>query len=379
MLRFFIVLTTLFLIICKWANASIVQGSAGSELKATVVASFLEPWSMTFINENELLVTSKRGKLWHVTIEGKKTEVSGVPEVAFSGQGGLGDIIHHPNFIENRLVYFSYVEKDKKNYKLKGAVVARAVFVNTDFPKLSNLELIWKQTPKKQGSGHYSHKLAFGPTGSNHEGKLFITSGDRQNSLSAQDLKSSLGKLIRINENGTFPHDNPFQAKGQLAKSFWTLGHRNSLGIAFDGKGGLWAHEMGPKHGDELNFIKVGKNYGWPLVSEGDHYDGREIPNHESQPQFIPPVVAWVPTIAPSGLIFYSGEKFKTWEGNAFIGGLKSRALIRLEFSKGSVAEVERFSWGRRIREVELGPDGSIWVLEDPPLGRLIQFNPPEN
>ena len=361
-----------------WAQASIIRGSSGSVLKARVVANFSEPWAMTFINENELLVTSKRGKLWVVSSKGKKTEVSGVPNVAFSGQGGLGDIILHPNFVENSLVYFSYIEPEKENNKLKGAVVARAILDNSDFPKLSNLELIWEQIPKKLGSGHYSHRLAFGPKGSRHEKKLFITSGDRQEGSSAQDMESSLGKLIRVNDDGTFPKDNPFKTSGQLAKSFWTVGHRNALGLAFDSEGNLWSHEMGPKHGDELNLIKVGKNYGWPFVSEGDHYDGREIPNHDSKPHFMAPVAAWVPTIAPSGLIFYSGKKFQGWEGNALLGGLKSRALIRIGFSKTAAFEIERFEWGERVREVELGPDGSIWVLEDPPFGRLIQLNPIE-
>ncbi len=379
MLQFIVVIITFVLHTGKWANASIIQGSSGSILKARVVTSFSEPWAMTFINENELLVTSKRGKLWVVSTQGKKTEVFGVPDVAFSGQGGLGDIILHPNFVENSIVYFSYIESGKENNKLKGAVVVRAVLDNSDFPRLNNLKLIWEQIPKSSGSGHYSHRLAFGPKGSRHERKLFITSGDRQNGPSAQDMDSSLGKLIRVNDDGTLPHDNPFKTSGQLAKSFWTVGHRNALGLAFDNKGNLWSHEMGPKHGDELNFIQVGKNYGWPLVSEGDHYDGREIPNHDSKPHFMAPRVAWVPTIAPSGLIFYSGKKFQGWEGNALLGGLKSRALIRIGFTKTSAFEMERFSWGERVREVELGPDGAIWVLEDPPFGRLIQLNPIEN
>ena len=379
MIRFVVILIVIAFPVDKIAIASVVKGSAGNLIKARVVANFAEPWSMTFISEHELLVTSKLGRLWKVSVEGTKKEVSGVPNVVAAGQGGLGDVVRHPNFTENKFIYLSLINADQENSSLKGAVVVRAKFNDSNFPYLTDKELIWEQVPKMPGSGHYSHRMAFGPQGSKHEGKLFITSGDRQFGIAAQDMDSSLGKLIRINNDGTYPPDNPFQTEGQLAKSFWTLGHRNALGLAFDSNGKLWSHEMGPKHGDELNFIQVGKNYGWPVVSEGDHYDGREIPNHESKPQFIPPVVAWVPTIAPSGLIFYSGEKFKSWEGNAFLGGLKSRALIRLEFSKGFVSEVERFSWGRRVREVELGPDGSIWVLEDPPLGRLIQFNPPEN
>ena len=180
-----------------------------------------------------------------------------------------------------------------------------------------------------------------------------------------------------MNEDGSVPLDNPFQGKGELARSFWTLGHRNALGISFDEDGRLWCHEMGPRHGDELNLIKPGKNYGWPIVSEGNHYDGRVIPNHNTRVDFEAPITFWVPTIAPSGLIFYSGDEFKEWNGNAFVGGLKSRALIRIEIEGSIATEVERFEWGSRVREVELGPDGSIWVLEDAPSGRLIKFTRP--
>lgn len=356
--------------------ASVIQGTSGSLMRARVVADFNEPWAMTFINEKELLVTSKTGKLWVVSVEGNKSEVSGVPKVAYGGQGGLGDVILHPNFKENQLIYFSYIKFDDASRALRGAVVASALFENSPVPRLKNIELIWEQSPKLSSLGHYSHRLVFGPVESKHHGKLFITSGDRQDKAAAQDLKSSLGKVIRINHDGTVPNDNPFQEYGELAKSFWTLGHRNALGIAFDSQGNLWAHEMGPKHGDELNLIEAGKNYGWPLVSEGSHYNGEEIPSHSSQPRFRAPILSWVPTIAPSSLIFYAGKKFRNWNGSAFIGGLKSRALIRLGFADKNSFELERFEWGRRVREVELGPDGSIWILEDPPLGRLIQFNP---
>ncbi|PQM59190.1 MAG: glucose dehydrogenase [Rhodobacteraceae bacterium] len=356
--------------------ASVIQGTSGSLMRARVVADFNEPWAMTFINEKELLVTSKTGKLWVVSVEGNKSEVSGVPKVAYGGQGGLGDVILHPNFKENQLIYFSYIKFDDASRALRGAVVASALFENSPVPRLKNIELIWEQSPKLSSLGHYSHRLVFGPVESKHHGKLFITSGDRQDKAAAQDLKSSLGKVIRINHDGTVPNDNPFQEYGELAKSFWTLGHRNALGIAFDSQGNLWAHEMGPKHGDELNLIEAGKNYGWPLVSEGSHYNGEEIPSHSSQPRFRGPILSWVPTIAPSSLIFYAGKKFRNWNGSAFIGGLKSRALIRLGFADKNSFELERFEWGRRVREVELGSDGSIWVLEDPPLGRLIQFNP---
>jgi glucose/arabinose dehydrogenase len=213
--------------------------------------------------------------------------------------------------------------------------------------------------------------MAFSP-----DGKLFITSGERQKQSPAQDWAQNLGKIIRLNPDGSIPEDNPFQDKGQLAKSFWSLGHRNLLGIAFDEQGQLWTHEMGPRHGDELNLIVRGDNYGWPIVSWGNQYSGIDIPDHDTRPDFNAPEVYWVPSIAPSGLIIYSGNLFKEWRGNALIGGLVSKALIRVDLTGDTIEEVERFSMGKRIREVEQGPDGAIWLLEDKVGGRLLRLTP---
>jgi glucose/arabinose dehydrogenase len=187
----------------------------------------------------------------------------------------------------------------------------------------------------------------------------------------------ALGKIIRLNEDGTVPMDNPFQDKGDLAKTFWTVGHRNALGIAFAKDGQLWAHEMGPRHGDEFNLIVAGENYGWPIVSEGNHYNGARIPVHETRPDIMAPKLYWIPTVAPSGLIFYDGDEFPEWTGNAFIGGLKSEALVRIGFNNGEPFEAERFSWAKRVRDVEMDHDGAIWVIEDSPNGRLIKFTKP--
>ncbi len=186
----------------------------------------------------------------------------------------------------------------------------------------------------------------------------------------------ALGKIIRLNDDGSVPKDNPFQDKGALAKSFWSTGHRNLLGIAFDGEGRLWAHEMGPRHGDELNLIHPGRNYGWPIVSDGDNYDGSRIPDHATRPEFEAPKASWVPSIAPSGLVIYDGDVFANWQGNALIGGLVSRALIRVALTGPNAQEAERFRWGKRVREVEQGPAGHIWVLEDGDNGRLLKLSP---
>ena len=187
----------------------------------------------------------------------------------------------------------------------------------------------------------------------------------------------ALGKITRINDDGSIPKDNPFQNEGELAESFWSLGHRNPLGIAFDAKGNLWTNEMGPKHGDELNFIKSGQNYGWPIVSNGNNYNGSIIPNHESRSEFSAPSAYWVPSIASSGMVIYSGSYFAQWRGNAFIGGLVSRALIRVELRGETATEAVRFEWKQRIREVEQGPDGALWVLEDGSEGRLRRLTKP--
>ncbi|HZH04591.1 MAG TPA: PQQ-dependent sugar dehydrogenase, partial [Myxococcaceae bacterium] len=232
-------------------------------------------------------------------------------------------------------------------------------------------EVIWRQAPKVSGQGHYSHRLAFGP-----DGFLWITSGERQKLDPAQDMSTNLGKVIRLREDGAVPGDNPFFAQGGVAAQVWSLGHRNLLGIAFDESGRLWTHEMGPKGGDELNRIERGSNYGYPLVSNGDNYDGSPIPDHDTRPDLNAPEVSWNPVISPAGLIIYSGNLFPAWRGNAFVGGLSSKALIRIEFAGEGAREAQRFDMGKRIREVEQGPDGAIWVLEDGADARLLKLTP---
>jgi len=358
-----------------WAN-NVVTGSAGGRLEGKVVSQFNSPWAMSFINSDNLLVTTKSGKIWLINTGGEQSLVSGVPNVFAGGQGGLGDVVLHPNYKKNKLVYVSYINSDDAG-RTRYASVIRGTLKNLDKPQLTNIETIWTQTPAQSGKGHFSHRIAFGLDGTQHAGKMFITSGDRQEQTPAQKWDMALGKIIRLNEDGTIPTDNPFQDKGDLAKTFWTVGHRNALGIAFAKDGQLWAHEMGPRHGDELNLIVAGENYGWPIVSEGNHYGGTRIPAHETRPEFMNPKLYWVPTVAPSGLIFYEGDEFSEWNGNAFIGGLKSKALVRIGFNNGEPFEAERFSWSKRVREVEMGHDGAIWVLEDGSSGGLIKFTKP--
>ncbi|MEP0944666.1 MAG: PQQ-dependent sugar dehydrogenase [Rhizobiaceae bacterium] len=362
--------------VCSTAAAFTIDGSAGSKLVAKPVAEFNSPWAMTFLpggSDSKLLVTTKPGKLWLVSQDGNKQAVRGLPKIAVGGQGGLGDIVPHPDFSANGLIYFSFVQSDD-NGATRGAVVMRAKLNQETNPTLEGLQTIWSQTPRLRGRGHFSHRIAFGPKGTAHEGKVFITSGDRQVQTPAQDWDMALGKVIRLNEDGSVPADNPFQDAGELAKTYWTTGHRNLLGISFDSENRLWSHEMGPKHGDELNLIVRGENYGWPIVSNGNQYSGVEIPNHDTRPEFMAPKAYWVPSIAPSGLVVYSGSEFADWKGDAFIGGLVSKALVRVDLDAESAQEVERFRWGKRIREVEQGPDGALWVLEDRAGGRLLKL-----
>ncbi len=338
------------------------------------VTKFEEPWAMTFLPDGRLLVTEKPGRLYIVTQDGKKSPVTGLPPVAYGGQGGLGDVVLHPDFARNKAVYLSYVEAGEGD--TRGAAVARATLIldENGGGRLDNRLVVWRQIPKVTGQGHYGHRIAF-----SGDGYLFITSGERQKFDPAQDMKGNLGKVIRLHPDGTIPKDNPFYEDGGIAAQVWTLGHRNPLGIAFDDDERLWVHEMGPKHGDELNLIIAGRNYGYPLVSNGDHYNGDPIPDHDTRPDLEAPKAYWVPAISPAGLIFYSGDLFPEWRGDAFIGGLSSEALIRVEFDGNEAADVDRFRWGARIREIEQGPDGALWVLEDDrgeSKGRLLRLTP---
>ncbi len=229
--------------------------------------------------------------------------------------------------------------------------------------------MIWRQLPKVSGDGHYGHRLAFGP-----DGMLWISSGDRQKLAPAQDLQSALGKLVRLHPDGAVPADNPFAGQGAVPAQLWSLGHRNPLGLAFDAQGRLWMHEMGPAGGDELNLVRRGANYGWPLVSEGRHYDGAAIPGHATRPEFQAPAAWWTPVIAPAGFIIYDGDMFPWFRGQGFIGGLASQALVRVALEGDTAREIARYPMGRRIRDVEQGPDGAIWLLEDGGDARLLKL-----
>lgn len=340
--------------------------------KTTPRATLSEPWAMTFLPDGTALITEKRGALKHVDVKtGQLHDIAGVPKVAYGGQGGLGDVVLHPDYANNQTIYLSFAEQGDGD--TRGAVVARAKLTlkSDGSGALSDVETIWRQTPKVTGSGHYGHRLAFGP-----DGKLWISSGERQKFSPAQDMSGNLGKILRLNDDGSVPTDNPFADQGGVAAQVWSLGHRNPLGIAFDAQGRLWEQEMGPRGGDELNLIQRGGNYGYPEVSDGDHYDGRPIPDHVTRPEFVAPKVAWNPAISPAGLMIYNGDRFPDWKGNAFLGGLSQEGLVRVTLNGEEAKEAARYAMNTRIREVEEGPDGSIWLLEDGSKGRLLELEP---
>lgn len=335
------------------------------------ITDFDEPWAMAFLPDGRLLVTEKKGKLLVVTQAGAKSApIDGVPEVAYGGQGGFGDVALHPDFANNGVIYLSYAEAGEDD--TRGAAVARArLTLTADGGALSDLSVIWRQVPKVSGRGHYGHRLLFSA-----DGYLYISSGERQKFDPAQDMQSNLGKIIRLHDDGSVPADNPFAAEGGVTAEIWSLGHRNPLGIAFDEAGQLWNIEMGPRGGDELNRVIRGENYGYPIVSNGRHYSGRDIPDHDTRPEFEAPKVWWTPVISPGGFIIYDGDLFTAWQGDGLITGLSSQALLRIEFSGEDAREAERFDMGRRIRAVVQGPNDAIWLLEDGSRGRLLKLLP---
>jgi glucose/arabinose dehydrogenase len=344
---------------------------AQSPFTTTPVAEFDEPWAMAFLPDGRLLVTEKRGALKLYSIETNQTgEITGVPAVEYGGQGGFGDVVLHPSFGTNGFVYLSYAEGGERG--LAGAAVARARLVldASTGGRLEDLAVIWRQTPKVDGRGHYGHRIAFGP-----DGFLYISSGERQKFAPAQDMQQNLGKIVRLNDDGTVRADNPFAERGGVTAEIWSLGHRNPLGLGFDAQGQLWNVEMGPMGGDELNLVRRGANYGYPLVSNGNHYGGANIPDHDTRPDLAAPAAFWNPVISPSSLLFYSGSEFPDWQGDALIGGLSSTSIVRIEFGAGGTArEAARYRMPERMRALEQGPDGAIWALEDGRGGRLLKL-----
>jgi len=343
-----------------------------TQVTATDEAVFNEPWAMAFLpGSGEALITEKGGKLKLWRRGQPVLDVAGAPKVAYGGQGGFGDVVAAPDYRISQMVYLSWVEQGMNG--TRGAVVARAKLeLAAAGARLARLTVVWRQDPKVTGKGHFSHRIAFSPDGQ----YLFIGSGERQKFTPAQDLTGNLGKVLRLLPDGTPAPGNPFADSAGAGPQIWSYGHRNVLGLAFDAKGQLWDLEHGPAGGDELNLVRPGKNYGWPLVSNGDHYDGKPIPRHSTRPDLEAPAISWNPVIAPGNMIFYAGSLFAGWKGQVLCAGLASGGLVRVSANAGGAQEIERIPLGERIREVEEGPDGAIYVLEDSPRGRLRRLVP---
>ncbi|WP_034594742.1 PQQ-dependent sugar dehydrogenase [Acinetobacter sp. NIPH 298] len=334
------------------------------------IAQFNEPWAMTTLPDQRILLTERKGKLKIIDPKTKQSlDVQGVPTVSYGGQGGLGDVVLHPKFQQNHWIYLSYATKGQGGY---GAVISRAKLdlSNPAQPKLTDVKTIWQQVPKVSGQGHYGHRMLFGS-----DGKLWVSSGERQKFDPAQDMKSNLGKVLRLNDDGTAVADNPFSQQGGVTAEIWSLGHRNPLGMAFDTKQQLWVVEMGPEGGDELNLIVKGENYGYPIVSNGDHYSGLKIPDHQTRPEFKAPEIDWTPVISPSSMIIYTGKEFPLWQQKALIGGLSSKAIVVVDLNTRPVKEVQRLDMKQRIRGLHQAQDGSIWVIEDGPQAKLLKLS----
>jgi glucose/arabinose dehydrogenase len=370
---------------------------------ATPVATFSSPWAMAFLpGSSEALVTEKPGRVWLVDVaNGKKQPVGGAPRVVFSSQGGLLDIALAPGFTANQLVYLTYSEPSPGGGS--GLALARAKLVrDSSGARLAGLQRLWHDPAGGEG-GQFGAIIAFAPDGKS----LFLSSGERQRFTPAQDPSQPIGKILHLTLDGAPAPGNPWaghtgspvvtvtnppddteaakQAAGRRVKwpgpnltpaETWTLGHRNPYGLAFAPDGRLWETEMGPRGGDELNLILPGRNYGWPLVSEGKNYDNVPIPPHSTRPDLEPPKLYWVPSVSPTSLLFYSGKLFPQWNGDALIGSLSGMVLIHVRIRGEQARAVEQWDMGNRIRFVGEGPDGAVYVLEDGPGARLLRLTP---
>jgi glucose/arabinose dehydrogenase len=369
----------------------------------TTTATFELPWRIAFLPDGRMLVTEKIGPIWLVSPEGEKiAPLGGTPPVYWQGQNGMLGVFLSPHYATDQNIYITYIEPGDYG---GGQSLARAKLNAGRNPRLENFEVLWRQMPRGKG-GQAGGQIAFSPDGQ----YLFMTVGDRQRMTPAQDPNQPVGKILRLTLDGKPAPGNPnfgktgaatiplidpprnteaaktakpvstytFPGPNLTPAETWASGFRAPYGLAFSPTGELWEVEHGPRGGDELNLIEKGKNYGWPVVSYGMNYDKVPIPSHDTRPEFAKPVLYWVPVIAPGNLMFYRGNKtFPQWDGSGFVSGLASQALVRILFDgKGGAKTAERWGIGKRIRDVEQGPDGSLWMLEDANPGALIHVMP---
>ena len=341
-------------------------------VRAETFASGLDrPWGLAILPDGRMLVTERSGALKLVERDGKvSAPLSGVPEVAARGQGGLLDVALDPRFAENQMVYLSYSEPGDGG--TAGTSVARG---RLGAAGLENVQVIYRQVPKVSSGGHFGSRLVFG-----NDGTLFITQGDRFNQQPrAQELSSGIGKIVRINTDGTIPRNNPFVGRDNARPEIWSYGHRNVQAAALNPETGqLWTVEHGAAGGDELNHPEAGKNYGWPVITYGRDYSGMPIGEGTAKDGMEQPVYYWDPVIAPSGMVFYRGDRIPEWDGSILVGSMVSRSLVRLVLEDGRVAREERYlsDLSERIRDVQQGPDGTLFVITDSSNGRILRVVP---
>lgn len=342
-------------------------------LRLTLVANGLEnPWALAFLPDGDILVTERPGRLR--IIRGGTLlpgSVPGLPAIRATGQGGLLDLLPHPDFASNRLLYFSYAANLGSGVTTH---VARARFEND---ALRDVEVLFKAEPASSGRVHFGSRLAF-----DGQGYLYVSVGDRGEMERAQKLDDHAGKIVRLHDDGRIPEDNPFVGRADAWSEIWSYGHRNPQGMAVHPQSGeVWTHEHGPRGGDEINILRPGANYGWPVVTLGIDYTGFTIGDGlRHMPGMDDPLHSWTPSIAPSGMAFYTGEAFARWKGDLFVGALARRHLARLKLSGDVVVEEERLleDLGLRIRDVRVGPEGALWLLTDHDPGQLLRLDPPD-
>jgi aldose sugar dehydrogenase len=385
-------------------NAGEQKGEPVLPFTMTQVATFKLPWRIAFLPDGRMLVTEKVGPVWLVTHEGAKTPVENVPAVVYQGQGGMLGVFVSPHYATDHSVYLTYAEPGDEPGASSLALARARLAFGENTASLQELQVLWRQMPKGRG-GQFGAQIAFSPDGQ----YLFLTVGDRQRMTPAQDADQELGKILRLTLDGKPAPGNPMTGKTgaasvpliapprdtELAKTApvvstymfpgknlapsetWSSGHRTPYGLAFAPDGRLWEVEHGPRGGDELNLIEPGKNYGWPLVSYATNYNGVPIPSPDTRADLTKPVIYWTPIIAPGNLTFYNGTMFPQWRGSALMGGMATQTLNRIVFDgKGGATAAERWSVGHRIRDVEVGPDGALWMLEDANPGGLFRVTP---
>lgn len=340
----------------------------------TITKDLHHPWSLAFLPNGEYLVTERRGQLLRISPDGRKTLINGAPKVYAAGQGGLHDILLEQDYKDGGWLYLSFSGADKDNPEINSTEVARGR-LDLRQNRIKDLETIFISQPKVEGAKHYGSRLAFGG-----DGKLYLSTGDRSYLMEeAQNPTNHIGVMIRLNPDGGLPEDNPFIGHETIRPEIFSYGHRNPQGLTRHPQTGvIWSNEHGPKGGDELNIIKSGKNYGWPAVTFGIDYSGVIISDKTTAPGMEDPVVHWTPSIAPSGITFYAGDKFPNWKGDLFVGALAHRHLRRLEMDGDKVIAQEEILRDRneRIRDVREGPDGYLYILTDDDNGRLIKLMP---